>query len=294
MKPQRKTLHIIGMTAYALILFILLTFYRMPAGKLFAAAVDNISEGKVHLSMKKISPGLPGYYTLEEVTLAIATGDGIARDAVNMLVLKLDYLNLFKGYLPLKFAAIMPEGTVHGKAGISMINRLKDGYFYLTIEDIELSDLSILQSLLGRQVKGKLDGKLAFNGNLADFVKLDGEGRLNVTEGGIDTRFDLPGMTSIPFKSLKVVFNLKGGMVKLDEGEMIGPMFSGTYSGEIRLNKVLQQSRINVLGEMTPGPMIASNKLAGQLLSGIMKEEKSVKVMVMGTLERPSIIRRKN
>jgi hypothetical protein len=88
-----------------------------------------------------------------------------------------------------------------------------------------------------------------------------------------------------------LLFSIRDGVLKLEKGEMNGPLLSGSYSGEIRLKKIMHQSQIILTGEMKPGPMLESNKLFSQLFSKILKGKETVKVSITGTFAKPSIVR---
>jgi len=291
MKRNIKAFGILGTIVYAVILFSLLTFYRLPAEKIFASAIGHFSREKVFLEIKKASPGLPFRYALEDISYGIETGGTFQRDTLDTLIIKLDLLRLITGCLPLKFEALPGRGRIQGRIGLSLFNAGNQGYLDLKINDVHLEDLRILNALAGRNVKGRLKGELTTEGNPVDLMKLNGSGRFTITQGGVETKFDIPGMNTIPFESVEVLFSVHQGMFKLERGQMNGPMFSGNYTGEIALKDDISMSQIDIRGEMKPGPMIDENKFVRQLLSQVLKGDAMVKVRVGGTIESPTIFR---
>ena len=285
----KKILSYTGITLYVFILFLLMTFYRLPADKLIAATMENLTKGRLLFKAENISPVLPTGYRLEEVSYGIFVGDTPAKDHFKSLTFGPDYREIFTGHLPIKFNGVMPRGNIHGKTGLSILSRGKEGYLTIKASDVYLEDLNILRSFSGRNFKGKLRGEIKLEGNLADLSKIYGKGYLSLEKGSIDTRISIPGMETIPFKGIKLAFTIKDGKVILNNSKMDGPMFSGNFSGEIRLQEKIAQSQIMITARMSPGSLLENDQLTSKLLAKIMKGNDSLVIKIGGNLNRPNI-----
>ena len=271
-----------------------MTFYRLPADKLISYAMEDYTGGRLLFKTEEMSPRFPGGYEMKAVSYGILLGNVLLTDRFDSLTINLDYKRLMLGYLPITFNGLISSGGFNGKAGVSLRNRLDNSYFSVKASDIHLKDIHIISSFSNRNLKGRFRGKINIEGNFNDPTKINGNGHFFVENGSIDTRIDLPGLNSVPFKSIELDFSIEGGIMTLKKGEMNGPLFSGNYSGEIKLKKKISRSRIKINGTMKPGPMLENNQFAKQFLSKIRKGNNPINIKILGTLERPSIIKDKS
>ena len=277
------------MALYMVILFLLMTFYRLPADRLIAATVENLSGGRLLLGAQKVTRLFPPRYKLEEVSYGIFSGDALSRDSFRSLILGPDYRGLFMGYLPLEIKATMPRGSLNGRMGVSITRGVQNSYLMIKTDDLFLEDLGLLGPFLKRDIKGRLKGEIRVKGNLTDHTKITGRGQFHAEKGSIGTRIDLPGMERISFESVKLGFSIKDGILALDQSNIDGPMLSGNLSGEIKWHKKVASSRLNITAKIRPGPLLENNQLTRQFLKKVRKGNNPVIIKIRGTLERPSI-----
>jgi len=285
----QNILYLAGLAVYSIILFLIMTFYRLPADKVIGATLDNLTHGRLLLEVRKIAPTLLGGYKIEGISYGILLRDTIAKDSLKSLTIRPDYQRLLIGYLPVKIEGIMPRGEFYGKTGISIRNGLKNTYFNIKLNDMFLEDLKVIRASSDRDIRGKLNGELKINGNLTDPSSIDGDGHFFVEKGSTGTSLNLPGMESVPFNNIKLAFSIANGVMSIKTGEMEGPMFSGALSGEIRLKKKFGRSLLNLTARMRPGPLLEKNQLLGQFLEKIREGKGPVIIKIEGTLDRPSI-----
>lgn len=289
MRLGKKIFFWLGLAVYTVILFFFMTFYRLPADKLIAATLENLTEGRLFFRVQKVSPLLPPRYRLEGISYGILLGDTQITDGFSSLTLGPDYMGLFKGYLPIEIKGSMTRGSFHGKTGVSIISGVEDSYLMIKTDDLFLEDLNILGPLLNRDIKGKLKSEIKVKGDLTDPTKITGRGYFHLEKGSIDTRIDLPGLERVPFDSISLDFTFKDGKLTLNKGEMGGPMFSGNFSGEIQWEKKLANSRLKITAKLNPGPLLMNNQLARQFFRKGKRENVSLTIKIGGTLKRPSI-----
>lgn len=287
MKLPVRTLTITVSALYAVILFLLLALYRVPADRLISAALERVSGGRVLLQSETVIPGLIARYTLKGVHAAFISGDTAATGSLDSLTLGPDFGRFLAGYLPVRFEGTLPRGTLRGKTGLSMWNGTGRGYIRMAASGVYLEDLPLLRSLSGRGVTGMLTGEIDLKGPLSDFAGMNGEGRFRAENGSIDTRIDLPGMKTVPFNAVDVAFTIKDRVMNFSHGNLEGPMFSGDVSGQIQLQKRLSESRLMLTFKIKPGPLIEKNPMAGQILEKLGKGDRPLLIRVKGTLKSP-------
>ena len=278
-----------GLVIYAAILFLLMTFYRLPGDNLIAATLESFTKGRLQFKAQKTSFALPTNFILEDVSYGFLLGNALTKDRFKSLTFGPDYKRLLTGYLPVNFKGIMPRGNIYGKTGVSIGRGIEDGYLNITVSDIYLEDLNSLRSISNRNLMGKLQGQIKIKGHLTDPTKIEGEGHFYVQKGSIGTRIDLPGLQTLFFENIEVLFSIKDGMITLNKSVIKGPMLSGDFSGEIKLNKKIADSQLEIKAKMQPGPLLEKNQLTSQFLSKIRQGDNPLNIKVSGTLESPTV-----
>lgn len=270
-------------------LFLVLALYRLPADRLIAATLEGVSKGRILFEARQVSLVLPPGYRLEQVTCGLLRGDRVVKDRLETLTVAPRYGKLLTGSLPVAFEGRLAEGGLSGEAGISMIAGWEKGHFTLRCSDLRLEGLSSLRELSHREIKGRLQGEISLKGNLADLSKIDGEGRLSLSEGSIETTLDLPGLETVPFDTIQLAFRIRRGILSLEDGEMVGPMVSGRLSGEIELLRKVADSRIRIKAVLRPGPSLLRNDPAGRFLDKVRKGDEPIRIKIGGDFKRPTV-----
>jgi type II secretion system protein N len=292
MTLDRKKIFWAGLAVYAVILFLFLTFSRLPADQLIAATTAHATQGRLNIEAKKIAPILPLGYRLEDVSCVVQLGEITARDRLKSLTLRTDLPRLLAGYLPVRFACALQRGHLAGKTGASLFRGPRKGYLSIDAAEVYLEDSNILQSLSRRALTGRLQAGVTIKGDMTDPSQVSGEGRILWEQGSIGTKLSIPGLEAVPFDAITLAFSAENGKVTLKESDMKGPMFSGSLAGEIRLAKKITRSQVRIEARLTPGPLLQDNEMASQFLA---KSRKGPLIItVRGTLERPSISWRKS
>ncbi len=282
-----------GLVLFAVLLFAGLTLARIPVERLIAAKVHDASEGRVSLRMEALDLEFPDRVRMTGVLVRAAAGRSQVQGRLSSLRMRPDYGGLLRGYLPARFRAVSPAGTLVGRMGVSPGKGLRDGYADVRTEGFVLERVSSLSSFLDRGVRGRLSAQVDVRGNLEGLVRAQGKGALRIENGSVEARLGLPGLDRIPFESLEMSFLLENGVLSLPQADMTGPAFSGVFQGDIELRKKLSRSRLRLEGTLTPGPLVLENAFLSRFLQNVLKGEQSVRVLVRGTLESPSVVRDK-
>jgi type II secretion system protein N len=197
-----------------------------------------------------------------------------------------DYLGLIEGYFPIVMKGLLPRGDFEMEAGTSILRGSRDGYIAFKTSGTYLEDLGFLKMYSGRSLNGKLTAEVNLRGNLMDFTRINGDGRLNLEEGSMELPVPMFGMNDLAFQSVRIIFSLKEGLLSLKDSELTGPVFSGRVSGDIRLRKPLEQSILHLSARLTPGSGLAGGDRSVPLPAG---RDGLMGARVEGTLRNPRV-----
>jgi type II secretion system protein N len=289
MEKRTKPLFYIALAAYAVLLFFFMTALRLPMGEIMSGRVRDMTGGKVLFQATHVVPRLPLRYQMEDVRLGLMRGNTLTRDRLEMLSIEAEYLRFFLGFLPLAFEGRVSAGRFSGRMGVSILSGLDRGYVSAQGNNLSLESFDFIRHFSPRQMTGTLRGQIAVKGDLKDPSKWAGSGNFQVDRGSIETKINISGIKIVPFDVILFSFTLKNGILSLKQAKMDGPMFSGQYEGEIKLNTKLKRSALQINGDMTPGPLLKNNELARQFLSRMTKGNRPIRIIIRGTLERPAI-----
>lgn len=285
MKISTKIILLIGLIVYGLVLFLALTFYRLPADKILSGTLDRMTHGKILLSVEKRSSSLWKGHLLEGLTWTIASGTSEVVESMESLTLSPNLLRLFQGYVPINMKGVIAKGSFEASVGISMLRGLRKGYASLEALGIELENLAVLNRLAQREIKGKLKGQAELYGNLNDLMRTNGQGIIVVEDGAVDIKADVFGLRTLPFTKLTLPLIVKDGVTDLKGGEIRGPVFGGEFEGQIKLHHDFQASPIQVKARITPG----QSSHDGQAGKSPVRGARPIVIELRGTIGSPII-----
>ena len=283
MRKRHKIILWVGFIVYGLILFALLTFYRLPADRILSKAVESATGGKVFVSAEKVSSSLWKGYRFENLTWTVQSGSAVVSDRMKSLTLSPRYLGLLQGYLPVEVEGAVARGTFQVNAGVSMIRGLSKGYARFKALGINLGDLATVNQIAQREIKGKLTALADFHGPLNDLRKLNGQASILVEDGSVDTRVEAFGFRTIPFEKLSLPLTVRNGVAGIKDGQLAGPVLTGVLEGQIRLLQNLQVSPIQITASMRPGPSLTGEKGSNLPATG----DKPFFIRLDGTIGKP-------
>jgi type II secretion system protein N len=269
-----------------LLLFLLLTLYRFPADKALGKALTLWTGTQTLLSAETVSFFLPLSYALERVFCETHWPEGVSKDRMESLVFGPEWSRIFSGSLPLKSEVILARGRVESRLGLPFFGR---GYLDAKGFGIHLQDLSFLEVLLDRRVSGRCEGELRLVGDVRFPSGLSGLGMLKVTDGSVDSNGPVVGLRNIPLQSITSLLVIQKGLLLLKDGEIAGPVVSGTFSGEVKLDDRVSRSLLNITATLTPGPIVNENALARQWIASLAAKGEPILIRLEGTLGSPLI-----
>jgi len=276
----------IGLGIYGLLLFLLLTFYRLPVDKMLGKALTLYTETQTRVSAETVSFSLPLSYALEKILCEVHWPQGVSKDRIDSLVFGPEWSGLLSGSLSLKTEAVFARGRMEARIGLPFLGQ---GYFYAKSSAIRLEDLSFVGVVLNHRVSGNGEAELRLLGDVRFPSRLNGSGFLRATDGTVESKLPLAGLRNIPFQSFSATLVIQKGVVYLSDGEFAGPAVSGSFSGEVKLDDSMSRSLLNITAQVRPGPMLNENEMARQLVASLAAEGGPVPVHLRGTFRNPSI-----
>jgi type II secretion system protein N len=281
-----KTFFWTGLGVYGLLLFLLFTFYRLPADRVLGSALTRFTETQTRVSAETVTFSLPLSYDLERITCEAYWPQGKSTDRMDTLSFGPEWSKIFSGSLPLKGDASFARGRVEARLGVPLFSR---GYLNAKGYAIHLEELAFVQILLDRHVTGRGEGELRLIGDVRFPTGLTGRGYLRVTEGSLESKLPLAGLRTIPFQSVSAFLTIQKGLLYINDGQIKGPGVSGSFSGEVKLNDRLRKSPLKLTAHLIPGPMMNQNEFARQFLASLAEEGEPITIHLGGTLGSPSI-----
>jgi type II secretion system protein N len=286
MTPLKKIFFWTGLGIYGLLLFLLLTLYRLPADKVLGKALTLFTETQTLVSAETVSFSLPLSYTLKRITCVAYWPQGVSKDLMDSLVFGLEWSRVFSGSLPLKSEGTIARGRMEARLGVPFLSL---GYLDAKSSGIHLEDLSFLEVLLDRRVSGRCEGELRLVGDVRFPAGLNGRGFLRATDGALESKLPLAGLRTFPFQSISAFLIIQKGLLFLNDGKIAGPAVSGTFSGEVKFNDRLSESLLKLTAQLSPGPLLNENQLARQFLASLAPDGEPITIYLEGTLGSPSI-----
>jgi type II secretion system protein N len=286
MTRRTKTLFWTGLGIYGLLLFLLLTLYRLPADKILGKALTLFTGTQTLLSAETVSFSLPLSYALERITCEAYWPRGVSKDQMDSLIFAPEWSKIFSGSIPIRSEVIFARGRVEARLGVPLLSR---GYLDAKGSGVHLEDLSFVEILLDRRVSGKCEGELRFLGDIRFLSGLNGRGYLRLTDGSLESKLPLAGLRTIPFQSISAFLIIQKGLLFLNDGKIAGPAVSGTFSGEVKLDDRVSRSLLKLTAHLTPGPSLNENDFSRQFLASLGAEGEPIAIYLEGTLGSPSI-----
>jgi type II secretion system protein N len=285
MKTRTKIMFGAGLLFYGLILFVALTFYRLPVEEILSGAINRMTHGKVFLTAEKRSFSLWKGHRLERLTWTIYAGNSVVTEPMESLTLSPNLFRLFQGYVPVNMKGVLPEGSFKLSVGVSPLRGMSKGYATIETEGIQLETLSILKSLAQREIRGKLMGRFDFYGDLNDLARADGQGTVTIEDGALDVKADALGLHTLPFQRLVIPLTFKNGVADLRDGEIRSPLMTGDLEGQISLHQDLEASPLQLKARIRPGPPPPE----GQAVRSPVRGRRPLVIELQGTLGSPLI-----
>ena len=285
---RHKLLSII-VILYSILLFIVLTIWRLPPDLVTGWIVPVVTGGRVVLQGETVSMGIPFSIRMKDSLVGVKLKEKFITERFDQISAGLEWKGLFGGYLPMRFYGKKDGGEVEASFGSSLLGKLSRVYIELDAQNLSADSLDVLRSFASREVRGKLNGRISVSGNLLDYSTIIGNGQFKLKDGSIQTNIDIPGVSEITYQEIAVKFNIDKGILNLTEGRIKGDMFSGVVSGEIQLKNSISRSLLNLKATLVPGKTLMNISDKDSIIKKLLNKKKKINVIIRGTISRPSI-----
>jgi type II secretion system protein N len=241
----------LGYTIYGILVTVLFLYVLFPAHRMAGYIESLVSERnpRVGLSIGSADIAFPLGLNCEKVVFGLK-GEPESEIEADLVKGRFSLLRLLKGDTSLLITALAYGGTVDAR--LDSPDRFSSGAITadMTFEDIELGECTYLKDAAGRDIKGRLDGTLLYEGNLHDIINGEGNASFSLNEGVIGLQKALFGFETLAFEKAEGKMILKNRIVALDSLKVEGKEMTSSLSGRIFLNRNFAQSRLSLKGNV--------------------------------------------
>ncbi|MFC1876924.1 type II secretion system protein GspN [Thermodesulfobacteriota bacterium] len=179
------------------------------------------------------------------------------------------------------------QGALRGHMDVNMSDKSTQTDIFLTLADIQLSDISSLQEELGRKLTGFLNGDVELMDN--NGPKRNLKGKLDLTDVRIELSNPIINIQEVALNLVEAEFNVNKQVFSLKRLEAKGGQVEGSLTGTIMIREPMGKSRINLRGSFFPREVLLAgikDILPGNLFKQQMGD-KGMPIRIYGTIEKP-------
>ncbi len=241
-----------GYAAFSVTVLVLLAWLRMPSDAVRSLVLSAVSANQARVQMRLDSAELTFPFGIMLSGLTVQTVDDSAlRVEAETVTAHPVWLSLLTGRLALRIEAMSMGGRIDGN--IAFRDRFAAGgplQADLTFGNIDAADCPWLAVILGRQVRGRVDGRLRFDGIPGQWTAGSGHLDLVLVNGMISFQAPLFGLEEMTFTRLEGNIDLGNGILKVNRFHVAGETLQGAFRGNVRLDGDLSSSRIALRGDV--------------------------------------------
>ena len=242
-----KTKKWIAYTIYGAVITAAFLYFRFPsdsAGRYIKSIVAG-SNQDIALSFDSVRPCFPPGIRLNSLSVSFKNKQGSTLRA-DVLKLRPAITSLLSGKLSLLLYADAYEG--HIKAAIGFANRFSDRSpvrVNARLDKINIGKCAYITTASGRKIVGILGGTLSYNGSRGT-----GAAKFTLLDGNIQLLKSMFGFDGLAFDKAKAELTLKNRTLKITGLDITGKQLSGSFTGNIFLNRNIMQSRLAIKGDI--------------------------------------------
>jgi type II secretion system protein N len=281
-----------GYVLYGAFLTVALFYYRFPSDDLrnyLEITVAKLHPGLV-LSTSKLRLAFPPGLKFSGGRLFLKERPERPLFRADSLFVGPEFLPLLAGKLQYGFDCFAYGGALKGNIRFERADRVGPFTTSIRLEDIQIGDYGYFSSLIGRNIKGVMKGTVTYSGNRLEPMQGRGDAALYISEGEVQLLNPILSLQSIDFDHLSIKMSLKDRTLNLTSLELKGRTVQGELSGTIRINKVIQESRLDIQGMIAPlGELFGSRGAVRDNLKSLRQrwKGKGFSFVVRGTLGDP-------
>jgi len=247
-----KTKKWIAYTIYGVLITAAFLYLRFPsdsAGRYIRSIVE-AGNPNIVLLIDSVKPCLLPGIRLGNIEIGFRDKpDLILR--MSSLKLRPAIISLFSGKLALLLNADAYEGHIKADAGFTNRFsrkgpvRIKAGF-----NDINLGKCSCIKTATGREIGGRFEGTMSYNGEWDRFINGTGSANIALLDGNIQLLGDIFGLNEVNFDKIEADMTLKNRTLKITGLDVTGKQLSGSFTGNIFLDRNIMQSRLGIKGDL--------------------------------------------
>jgi type II secretion system protein N len=241
-----------GYVLFALAVFFLFAWIRMPSDAVRSLVLSALStdEAGVQVYFDSAQIAFPFGVTLTGVSVQTKDGRGLRIDAETVTAHPA-FLSLMTGHLALRIQAQAMGGRIDGD--IAFRDRFSASgpvQTDLRFGNINAAACPWLADILGRQVRGRADGQLRFDGLPGQWTAGSGHLELVLVNGLVSFQAPLFGLDEMTFTRMEGNMDLENGTLKVNRFELAGENIQGAFQGNVRLEGDFSRSRLALKGDV--------------------------------------------
>jgi|WetSurMetagenome_2_1015567.scaffolds.fasta_scaffold20118_3 type II secretion system protein N len=241
-----------GYVLFALAALLLFAWLRMPSeavrSLVLSALAKNQAEVQIRFDSAQIA--FPLGVTLTGVSVQKRDGRGFRIDAETVTA-QPALLSLLTGHLALRIQAAAMGGRIEGD--IVFRNRFSASgpvQADMKFGNIDAADCPWLAGILGRQIRGRVDGRLRFDGLPGQWTAGSGHLEVALADGLVSFQDPLFGQGEMTFSRMEGNMDMENGTLKVSRFQLDGENMQGTFQGNVRLEGDFSRSRLALRGDV--------------------------------------------
>ncbi len=275
-------------TGYIIIVTVFFLYYLFPGDAVTSYInyqINSKSPG-VQLSIKELKPSFPPGMKLFSPDLLHQNQTIINAD---FLEIKPSYVSLFSNDKTFFIKGDIYDGRLNSTVRIANISASPEFDLDAKFVGVQISRIPAIKEFEAYQISGIADANLVYSNKK---VKA-GKGNVSIIVRDSSVRFTpaLFGVDQLAFKTINADFEIINQRVTLKKLNIDSREVSGSATGSIILRNPINQSTINLRGEINPHPSLM--KQLGKIFPLEMISKKKSKTggipfRLTGSLERPN------
>ncbi|RZB30261.1 MAG: hypothetical protein SRB1_02541 [Desulfobacteraceae bacterium Eth-SRB1] len=247
-----KTKKWITYTIYGILITVFFLYVRFPsdsAGRYIRSIVER-GNPNIFLLVDSVKLCLPPGIKLSNIEVSFRDKPDLILMA-NTLKLRPAITSLLSGKLSFLLYADAYEGNM--RIDINFTNRFSTkGPVRITtgFNDINLGKCSCIKTAAGRHVDGRLSGSILYNGKWDGVINGAGSANITLLDGNIQLLKNMLGFDGLAFDKAEAELTLKNRTVKITGLDITGKQLSGSFAGNIFLDRDIMQSRLAIKGDL--------------------------------------------
>lgn len=249
-----------GYTLFTVVVTAVFLFYRFPAAE-FADYLETVATRSLPgftFKVDRIKPGLPvGVRLFNSEVLAGQRPDMPVFKAAELFI-GLQLRSLLAGKLKYVFNCQAYNGTISG--WLDFIKGGEPGSLRTEVEldGIDLEGLGYLPGILGRRLKGSLDGTITYSGRIDSLPAGNASVALNLEGGEMELLKPVFGLAALGLDNVRFDAVLENSIMEAGL-EFMGREIEGALSGTIRLREDFAGSGLDLKGTIQPAADFMKN-----------------------------------